>query len=151
MATVPIVDRPREKLARVGAVSLGDNELVALVLGTGTRSRGALVVAQDVIALAGGVPGLVRMAPDELDRVPGVGASVDGLLRGVLRAFAAVDGVAERLPIVAGGNRVFRSLERIDRRGEFGRGERVGARGACRVDCALRLVHFFAGRFGAAG
>ena len=75
MATVPVVDRPREKLARVGAVALGDNELVALVLGTGTRSRGALLVAQDVIATAGGVPGLVRIALDELDRVPGVGAS----------------------------------------------------------------------------
>ena len=75
MATVPIVDRPREKLARVGAMALGDNELVALVLGTGTRARGALVVAQEVIAVAGGVPGLVRVALDELDRVPGVGAS----------------------------------------------------------------------------
>jgi DNA repair protein RadC len=39
MASVPPVDRPREKLARVGAEALGDNELVALVLGSGTRSR----------------------------------------------------------------------------------------------------------------
>ena len=75
MAKVPVVDRPREKLARVGALALGDNELVALVLGAGTRQRGALVVAQDVIALAGGVPGLVKLDLDELDRVPGVGAS----------------------------------------------------------------------------
>lgn len=75
MATVPVVDRPREKLARVGAMALGDNELVALVLGAGTRSRGALVVAQDVIAIAGGVPGLVRLGIEELDCVPGVGAS----------------------------------------------------------------------------
>ena len=42
MTTVPVVDRPREKLARVGAEALGDNELVALVIGAGTRSRGAL-------------------------------------------------------------------------------------------------------------
>jgi DNA repair protein RadC len=75
MATVPLVDRPREKLARVGAMALGDNELVALVLGTGTRSRGALLVAQDVIALAGGVPGLLKIGLDELDRIPGVGTS----------------------------------------------------------------------------
>jgi DNA repair protein RadC len=75
MAMVPVVDRPREKLARVGAMALGDNELVALVLGTGTRARGALLVAQDVIAMAGGVPGLLRIALDELDRIPGVGAS----------------------------------------------------------------------------
>lgn len=73
MARVPAVDRPREKLVRVGAMALGDNELVALVLGSGSRSRGALVVAQDVIAAAGGVPGLVRLGIDELDRVSGVG------------------------------------------------------------------------------
>jgi DNA repair protein RadC len=75
MAQVPMVDRPREKLARVGAMALGDSELVALVLGTGTRSRGALAVARDVIEMAGGVPGLVRITLDELCRVPGVGAS----------------------------------------------------------------------------
>lgn len=75
MAKVPVVDRPREKLARVGAVALGDNELVALVLGTGTRRRGALMVAQDVIETAGGVPGLLRLDLAALDAVPGVGAS----------------------------------------------------------------------------
>lgn len=75
MARVAVVDRPREKLARAGPAALGDNELVALVLGTGVRARGALLVAQDVIALAGGVPGLLKLAIDELDRVPGVGLS----------------------------------------------------------------------------
>ena len=75
MAHVPPVDRPREKLARVGAEALGDNELVALVLGSGTRSRGALIVALDVIGAADGVQGLVRIGIDELCRVPGVGES----------------------------------------------------------------------------
>jgi DNA repair protein RadC len=75
MAHVPVVDRPREKLARVGAEALGDNELIALVLGSGTRARGALLVAQDVIAAAGGVQGLMRAGLDELCRVPGVGES----------------------------------------------------------------------------
>jgi DNA repair protein RadC len=75
MATVPLVDRPREKLARVGAEALGDNELIALLLGSGTRARGALIVAQDVIQSAGGVQGLLRMGLDELRRVPGVGQS----------------------------------------------------------------------------
>lgn len=73
MANVPVVDRPREKLARVGVEALGDNELVALVLGSGTRSRGALVVAQDVLEAAGGVRGFVRIGIDELCRVSGVG------------------------------------------------------------------------------
>jgi DNA repair protein RadC len=75
MASVPVVDRPREKLARVGAEALGDNELVALVLGSGTRSRGALLVAHDVIEAADGAQGLVRIGLDELRRIPGVGPS----------------------------------------------------------------------------
>jgi DNA repair protein RadC len=75
MAKVAVVDRPREKLARVGAEALGDNELIALVLGSGTRSRGALVVAQDVIEAAGEAQGLLRIGIDELCRVPGVGQS----------------------------------------------------------------------------
>ena len=68
-------DRPREKLARVGAGSLGDNELIAVLLGTGVRSRDALAVAQDVLVAARNAGGLTRLGVDELVRVPGVGAS----------------------------------------------------------------------------
>ena len=75
MARIPVVDRPRERLARVGAMALGDHELVAIVVGTGTRARGALAVARDVIEMAEGVPGLARITLDELYRVPGVGVS----------------------------------------------------------------------------
>ena len=106
MATVPVVDRPREKLARVGAEALGDNELVALVLGSGTRSRGALIVAHDVIDAAGGVQGLVRIGLDELcrgagrRRVAGGAAAGGGRTRAphVVRRSrrAAADAVDER-------------------------------------------------------
>lgn len=66
-------DRPREKLARAGVSALGDNELVALLLGTGTTTRDALAVAQDVLHLAGGVSGLPRLGPDDLLSVSGIG------------------------------------------------------------------------------
>jgi DNA repair protein RadC len=68
-------DRPREKLARAGVGSLGNNELVSLLLGSGVRERNALAVAQDVLDLAGGVRGLARISADELRRVSGIGAS----------------------------------------------------------------------------
>ncbi len=66
-------DRPREKLSRAGVSALGDNELVALVVGTGTRTRDALSVAGDVLDAARGSDGLSRLSLDELRRVPGVG------------------------------------------------------------------------------
>jgi DNA repair protein RadC len=68
-------DRPREKLARAGAASLGDNELVAVLLGTGVRSRDALAVAQDVLIAARDAGGLTRLGLDELMSVQGIGSS----------------------------------------------------------------------------
>ena len=66
-------DRPREKLQRLGAAALGDNELVAIVLGSGSRDCGALELANRVLERAGGLHGLTRAAVGELHLVPGVG------------------------------------------------------------------------------
>ncbi|MDQ3170838.1 MAG: hypothetical protein M3Q55_11925, partial [Acidobacteriota bacterium] len=66
-------DRPREKLARAGAEALGDNELLAILLGAGTRGRSALDIANALLEAAGGLRGLTRMGRDELSRAHGVG------------------------------------------------------------------------------
>ncbi len=66
-------DRPREKLVRLGAAGLGDNELLAIVIGSGTTRTGALGVANGVLETAGGLHGLLRLSTDELRRVAGVG------------------------------------------------------------------------------
>ena len=59
--------------------------------------------------------------------------------------------MAQRLPVIAGGDGVFGSLERIGGGSEFRGGEPLGAGRARGVDGALSLIHFLAGRFGAAG
>ena len=66
-------DRPREKLLRIGAAALGDNELVALVVGHGTREAGALGLANEVLRRCGGLHGLARSTSDDLARIGGIG------------------------------------------------------------------------------
>jgi DNA repair protein RadC len=73
MKDVTPQDRPREKLERLGAHGLGDNELVALVLGSGSRDAGGLALANRLIAKAGGLHGLSRNGVDGLRRRAGVG------------------------------------------------------------------------------
>lgn len=66
-------DRPREKLLRHGVAALGDNELVALVVGSGGRTADALAVANELLAARGGLHGLVQSSCDDLDRIAGIG------------------------------------------------------------------------------
>ena len=66
-------DRPREKLARAGAAALGDNELIAVILGQGGAGRTALDLGAAILACAGGPTGLSRLSLADLQRVDGVG------------------------------------------------------------------------------
>jgi len=73
MKAVAPHDRPREKLERLGVASLGDNELVALVLGSGSREGDALALANRLLGQAGGLHGLTRTGPDALRDIAGIG------------------------------------------------------------------------------
>lgn len=73
MKAVAPHDRPREKLQRLGAATLGDNELVAIVIGHGRANTSALDLANTLLADVGGLHGLVRTRPDDLVRIAGIG------------------------------------------------------------------------------
>jgi DNA repair protein RadC len=66
-------DRPREKLERLGTAGLGDNELLAVVLGSGSRRTDALALANRLIAQVGGLHGLTRASVHDLGQVSGIG------------------------------------------------------------------------------
>jgi DNA repair protein RadC len=73
MKTLAPHDRPREKLDRVGPVALGDNELVAIVIGHGYQGKSALDLANALLDVAGGLQGLARLRREEVGRVTGLG------------------------------------------------------------------------------
>jgi DNA repair protein RadC len=73
MKAVAPHDRPREKLERLGAAALGDNELLALVLGSGSREADALELANRLLVHVLGLHGLTRVGAGELRRVRGIG------------------------------------------------------------------------------
>lgn len=94
-------DRPREKLIRAGAAALGDNELVAVLLGTGVRDRDALAVAAALLAGTDGLAGLARTGMARLSRAPGIGPTRAARLLAALelgrRALAAPRATRPRL------------------------------------------------------
>jgi DNA repair protein RadC len=75
MKTLSVNDRPREKLFRLGAVGLGDNELVAIVVAGGSRHGNALALANDILEATGGLHGIPRTSVDDLRRLDGMGSA----------------------------------------------------------------------------
>ncbi len=70
---MPEDERPRERLARLGAVALRDAELLAVVFRTGTRDEGAIALAERVLRHFGNLRNLSRASIEELMQVKGVG------------------------------------------------------------------------------
>jgi DNA repair protein RadC len=64
-------ERPRERLARHGASALSNRELLALLVGTGTRRASALDLAEGL--LGSGLRGLAGRSLLELEHEPGLG------------------------------------------------------------------------------
>src|SRR5690242_10026506 len=73
MKAVAPHDRPREKLERLGAAALGDNELLALVIGSGSRHGDALALANRLLEHAGGLHGITRGGAGALRDIAGIG------------------------------------------------------------------------------
>lgn len=65
---------PRERLWQHGTARVSDDELVAILLGTGTPGRPVWNLAKDVLRTTGGLPPMSRSTPQELAQLSGVGA-----------------------------------------------------------------------------
>ncbi len=66
-------DRPREKLLHQGIENLSDAELMAILLGTGTREHTAIDLAMNILEEVGGLNALSRTSVDRLTRTKGIG------------------------------------------------------------------------------
>jgi len=64
---------PRERAVEAGVETLGDADLVAIVLGTGSAGMPVTVLAADLLEAHGGVSGLARAGIGDLADHPGVG------------------------------------------------------------------------------
>ena len=72
-ALPPQPERPRERLALLGAGALSAAELIGVLWGSGTRGHTAVDAATDALRRHEGLVGLARATDVELGAVPGVG------------------------------------------------------------------------------
>ena len=66
-------ERPRERLARLGAQALSSAELLAILLRVGRRGENAVQMGQRVLQTFGGLGGLHRATYAEVEQIQGLG------------------------------------------------------------------------------
>lgn len=73
-------DRPRERLLRQGAKSLSNQELIAILLGTGTKHESVLAVANRVLLTFEKLHNLKFATLEEMTEIKGIGEAKAVLL-----------------------------------------------------------------------
>jgi len=71
----PLQERPRERLFALGAGSLADAELLAILLRTGVKGKSAVDVARHLLGRFGSVAALLEAGSGSLAETPGLGSA----------------------------------------------------------------------------
>ncbi len=69
----PIEERPRERMVKEGADKLSNQELIAILLRTGTKNESVFQLSSRVLKELGSIRHLNEMSIDELTRIKGIG------------------------------------------------------------------------------
>lgn len=93
MRELPADERPREKLRVRGASSLSPQELLAILLGTGTRKEDVLALALHLLSRWKGLRGLAQADLAELEQVHGVGPAKASVLKAALELGMRLSGL----------------------------------------------------------
>lgn len=70
---LPPEERPQERLERLGAHSLADRELLAMIIRSGTKQFDVLALADELLMKAGSLSGLLRWDTSDFKRIKGIG------------------------------------------------------------------------------
>lgn len=81
---VPADDRPRERLLQNGAGQLSNRELLAILLGSGTRSESVMVLSNRVLSQFDGLKLLNEATIEELTAIKGIGKAKGVLILAAL-------------------------------------------------------------------
>lgn len=70
---LPPEERPRERLVQSGAEALSSAELIAIILGSGTKSSPVLQIAHELMVRFKGLDKLAQASLNELEEIQGIG------------------------------------------------------------------------------
>jgi DNA repair protein RadC len=92
---LPVADRPRERLQRLGIEALSAQEILALILGRGIAGESVMVTAQRLLSQFGGLKGIAGASLEELSQVRGIGIAKAAQIMAAVELASRVEGYSE--------------------------------------------------------
>ena len=91
---LPLNERPRERLLKLGSEALSAQEILALILGRGIKGESVMVTSQKLLSRFGNLRGIANASVEELSEVKGVGLAKAAQIKAALELSKRLEGDA---------------------------------------------------------
>jgi len=111
--TIPIGERPQERLQTKGPQALSDAELLAILLRSGTRGCDVLNLSHEMLRASGSLRGLLRMSAEDLRAHPGIGQVKALQLQATIEIARRILTTGEAAPLMDNPQRIYEWLRPV--------------------------------------
>src|SRR4030043_415711 len=92
---LPVSERPRERLQRLGVEALSAQEILALLLGRGIAGESVMVTAQRLLSQFGNLKGIAAASVEQLSQVRGIGLAKAAQIKAAFELANRLEGYSE--------------------------------------------------------
>jgi len=92
---LPISERPRERLQKLGVEALSAQEILALILGRGGAGESVMVTAQKLLSRFGNLKGIASASVEELSQVKGIGVAKASQIKAAFELASRLEGYSD--------------------------------------------------------
>jgi DNA repair protein RadC len=92
---LPVSERPRERLQKLGVEALSAQEILAVILGRGVSGESVMVTAQRLLSRFENLKGIAEASVEELSQVKGIGIAKAARIKAAFELASRLDGYAQ--------------------------------------------------------
>ncbi len=91
---LPLSERPRERLQKLGVEALSAQEVLAVILGRGIAGESVMVTTQRLLSRFGNLKGIANASLEELSQVKGIGLAKAAQIKAAFELASRLEGYA---------------------------------------------------------
>ncbi len=92
---LPLSERPRERLQKLGAEALSAQEILAVILGRGVSGESVMVTAQRLLSKFENLKGIAEASVEELSQVRGIGIAKAAQIKAAFELASRLEGYSQ--------------------------------------------------------